>query len=151
MTLVYLAIHLIGENTIAITGIRDDFSIDVEADGNLYNGIVYNNKKLKVLLFQLKIDGYKVTKIGARAFYDCIELFSIALPEGVTSIGRNAFDGCHSLTNITIPSSVKTIGTDAFTYCWDLTNITIQKGSPLNTSSANYPWGASASKIIFEQ
>lgn len=85
------------------------------------------------------------------AFYDCIKLFSIALPEGVTSIGRNAFDGCHSLTNITIPSSVKTIGTDAFTYCWDLTNITIQKGSPLNTSSANYPWGASASKIIFEQ
>ena len=68
-----------------------------------------------------------VTTIAERAFYSCISLTSVTIPEGVTSIGNNAFSGCSSLTSITIPDSVTSIGDDAFAGCKNLTSIIIPK------------------------
>ena len=42
---------------------------------------------------------YNVTSIGYRAFYDCIGLTSVTIPEGVTSIGSSAFMFCSGLTS----------------------------------------------------
>lgn len=59
---------------------------------------------------------YSVTSIGYAAFYDCININSIIIPNSVTKIGTSAFCGCTKLTSITIPNSVISIGSEAFHY-----------------------------------
>ena len=65
------------------------------------------------------------TQIPAGAFYNCVSLTSITIPNNVITIDKNAFYNCSSLTDITIPSSVTSIGESAFNYCKNLVNITI--------------------------
>ena len=77
---------------------------------------------------------YSVTSIGDGAFYYCLSLTSITIPNSVTSIGSSAFSNCSSLTSITIPNSVTSIGNDAFSYCSSLTSITI----PNSVTSIGY-------------
>ena len=72
-----------------------------------------------------KINGKKVVKIGAEAFYSRKGLKSIIIPSSVTSIGLRAFCYCTGLTSITIPNSVKVIDNRAFSYCSGLTSLTI--------------------------
>ena len=71
------------------------------------------------------LGGYPVTKIGYQAFYKCISLTSVTIPDNVTSIGERAFYDCNSLASITIPDSVTTIGSSACSGCTGLTSVTI--------------------------
>ena len=71
------------------------------------------------------LDGYSVSSIGDRAFYECRSLTAITLPEGLTSIGDGAFSLCSSLTAITLPEGLTSIGDSAFTACHSLTAITL--------------------------
>ena len=48
------------------------------------------------------------------AFYDCVSLQTITIPDTVTYIGSGAFRGCTLLQSITIPSSVTYIGSNPF-------------------------------------
>ena len=57
---------------------------------------------------------YSITRIGASAFYGCIGLTSITIPNSVTDIDYDAFRGCIGLTNITIPNRITYIGLSAF-------------------------------------
>ena len=70
-------------------------------------------------------EGYSVTAIGNRAFYNCSGLNSITIPNSVTNIGDLAFYKCLGLTSITIPNSVATIGYAAFSNCSGLISLTI--------------------------
>ena len=74
------------------------------------------------------IEGVPVTAIGNSAFYNCYNLTSITIPDGVTTIGNSAFYNCDSLRNITIPDGVTSIGYSAFYGCDGLTSITIPDG-----------------------
>ena len=67
----------------------------------------------------------EVTSIGNNAFFGCLSLTSITIPDNVTTIGKNAFFGCSSLTSITIPDNITTIGNYAFSACSGLASITI--------------------------
>ena len=64
-----------------------------------------------------------VKKIGDDAFYECSQLSSVILSNGVTSIGKMAFYNCSNLTSITIPNTVTEIGDDAFARCEKLSEI----------------------------
>ena len=64
--------------------------------------------------------GNNLTDIGDCAFYGCISLQQIAIPDGVTSIGSFAFYGCISLQQIAIPDGVTSIGSFAFFRCTSL-------------------------------
>ncbi|MDE6792283.1 MAG: leucine-rich repeat domain-containing protein, partial [Muribaculaceae bacterium] len=66
--------------------------------------------------------------IGAYAFYDNKEVYSIIMPEGLESIGEFAFAGCELLENQILPSTLKEIGNGAFAYCTSLTEISLPEG-----------------------
>ena len=66
-----------------------------------------------------------VTNIGEAAFYGCYRLTSVTIPNGVTSIRNDVFRDCRSLTSVTIPNSVTSIGIGAFYGCSGLTSVTI--------------------------
>ncbi len=59
------------------------------------------------------------------AFYNCVGLTSITIPDSVASIGSYAFCGCDGLTSITIPDSVTSIGYNAFYNCSSLNAVHI--------------------------
>ncbi|MGN0620725.1 MAG: leucine-rich repeat protein, partial [Porcipelethomonas sp.] len=91
--------------------------VDEDQDGN-YDYIKINNCDTYAVSVNIpaEIDGLPVTSIEDSAFYNCLSIESIAIPDSITSIGENAFCGCTSLESITIPETVETIGTNAIGY-----------------------------------
>ncbi len=67
------------------------------------------------------LDGYAVTAVGDRAFYQNRTLRSLTVPPSVTALGHRALAGCTSLTALSLPDTVATIGADAFSNCTSLT------------------------------
>lgn len=55
-----------------------------------------------------------VTRIGTRAFYECLEMKSLTIPSSVKSIGNEAFARCSALEGLTIPDGVEEIGEASF-------------------------------------
>ena len=100
-----------------------DFEYVVLADGTVeitdYIGI---ESELEI---PLKIDGYVVTSIGNRAFYDDDVLTVVLIPSNVKSIGLSAFDNCSFLTKVILEEGLRTIDAWAFYNCDSLTSITI--------------------------
>ena len=87
------------DGTIIITG----YSLEPEGDLNI----------------PAKIDGKKVSEIGARAFWNMTGFTgALTIPAGITGIGDYAFSGCNELTGeLVIPKGVTSIGNRAFTNC----------------------------------
>jgi hypothetical protein len=73
------------------------------------------------------IEGLPVTRIGYRAFYQCLELFSVVVPDSVTVFDEQAFGGS-GLTSIVIPDSVTELGYACFNGCRVLTTVVIGDG-----------------------
>ncbi|MCM1518233.1 MAG: leucine-rich repeat protein [Pseudoflavonifractor sp.] len=71
---------------------------------------------------------YKVTSIGTDAFYGCVGLESVELPNTMITIGSYAFYGCTSLQEIVVPNSVTAIQNSAFENCTGLKSIIIGNG-----------------------
>lgn len=104
-----------GEATVTYKG-------DNGATANTYSGDV-------VIPETVTFEGvvYKVTCIGGYAFYNCKELTSVIIPDGVTSIGDAeggyTFYKCTSLTRIDIPYTVTSLGDGTFYNCTALADI----------------------------
>lgn len=60
---------------------------------------------------------YRVTGIGHNAFYYCLNLNRVTLPNSLTYINNYAFYQCGQLESVTIPSGVTRIGAYAFALC----------------------------------
>lgn len=87
--------------------------------GNILFGAFYNCKNLtSVTLY----DG--VPSIGDYAFYLCNGLTDFSFAQSIKSIGDHAFYGCN-FTDINIPRSVTNIGQSAFRGCDNIESITI--------------------------
>ena len=69
--------------------------------------------------------GKAVTVVAKSAFYECADLKSLVIPNGVTEIGDYALNGCGGLESVSIPDSVLSIGGGAFWECESLESITI--------------------------
>ncbi len=76
-------------------------------------------------------DKYTVTAIGNYAFYSCIYLRNVTIPQSVTSIGDHAFELCRCLTSVTINNAATSIGDSAFQKCEELE--TLKLGEHITT------------------
>ena len=92
--------------------------------------------------------GSDVTSIGESAFYYCMGLTSVTIPDSVTSIGNSAFSDSSSLTSVTIGSGIQEIGAIAFATWGGSVTLTIDKtvaeveamGQTGYDSSTNVPY-----------
>lgn len=100
---------------------------------------------LSEIVIPEKHSGKYVTKITDRAFYNCISLYSITLPNSIVSIGAQAFRDCSSLTSVNIPNSVTSIGDNAFEGCDSLSFISIPNSV---TSIGEWAFASSSSSMI---
>ena len=93
--------------------------------GYIFGADSYSNNGYYVPSTLRKVKITSATSIGNYAFYNCSNLTSIELPDGVISIGDNAFNHCSSLTSIELPDSVASIGGKVFYNCSSLTSIIV--------------------------
>lgn len=67
----------------------------------------------------------KITEIPGHLFYECSNVTSITLPNGITEINESAFNSCSSLSSILLPNSLLKLYSNVFTGCSSLTHIDI--------------------------
>ena len=65
--------------------------------------------------------------IKDKAFYSCIDMKQITIPESIKRIGNHAFFGCESLYRIVFNSSLESICSSCFGYCASLEEIILPK------------------------
>lgn len=70
----------------------------------------------------------KVTSIGKMAFFYCVGLKEITIPENIVKIDDMAFYWCDQLETVSLPESMRVIGENAFTLCKSLKNVIINEG-----------------------
>lgn len=106
-----------------------------------------NNMPANVII-PSEYNGAAVTVINYAAFYQCVRLCSIVIPDSVTTIGNSAFGFCSNLQSVTIGNAVTLIDDWAFSWCEALCTITLPDS--LNTIGGNaFAICDSLVKIVF--
>ena len=84
------------------------------------------------------IDGYSVISIGGNAFYGCLGLTSITIPNSVTSIAINAFKDCSGLTSVTVKAETPLTITDGVFTNRTKATLYVPAGSKAAYEAADY-------------
>lgn len=95
-------------------------------DANAYKGDIVIPATVEYGMTQLK-----VREIGNHAFFNCPDLKSVQIPEGIIMIGQQAFSHCSSLTEIPLPSTMYSIGDYAFEFCEGIRSVSIPAGTEM--------------------
>lgn len=69
-----------------------------------------------------------VTVIGRDAFRYCTKLEHVSTGNGVTELDQELFSGCVALADAVVGNSVVYIGTNCFNHCIELSNLTLPDG-----------------------
>lgn len=83
-------------------------------------------------------DNSQLTSIGAWAFFQCINLRTLSIPEGVTTIGNGAFYGCAYLKDLVLPSTLEVIDDNGFALCSQLRKMTVHAVEPPAVDSKTF-------------
>ncbi len=108
----------------------------IEADGLCYrelpNGTLAVNRPVLpeeevtgAVKIPAEVNGKRVTALDPFAFYNCVKLKEVVIPEGVTAVGDGAFLRCEKLSAVTLPDGLLSIGESCFEYCGSLKKITL--------------------------
>lgn len=103
----------------------DESYFTVNATGEMITGLTDEGKTKTSLVIPYKINGVKITSIYDGAFYNCILLTKIIIPNSVLNIGLVAFKNCSALIEIKIPNNVSRLRDSIFAECSSLTKIII--------------------------
>lgn len=76
--------------------------------------------------------------IDEYSFYNCSNLSSVTISDGVISIKTNAFSGCFKLKSVELPDSVINLWRYAFFACTGLTSVTFSNNIPAISQGCFY-------------
>lgn len=101
-------VDYIGSSAFAGTAVGTlNFAADVELGANAFEGC----KSLTSVTFA----DTQTKKLGNKAFYECSNLATFNLPDGITEIGEDCFNGtAYSGETLQLPKKLKTLGNGAF-------------------------------------
>lgn len=110
----------------------DGISYDVLSESDKTAFVAHQSKDIAgdvQIPSQVSYEGtvYTVTKIGARAFYECAELTSVRLPDNIIEIGDDAFIRCRKLKDINIPKNLQRLGEMVFVLCEGIEELALPK------------------------
>lgn len=97
--------------------------------GLLFGGDKYSNNKSYVPTSLKNVELKKITELSDNAFYECINVKTVVLPESLTSIGTAAFYGCSALEKANVGANVSKIGANAFARCSSMKKIEVDRNN----------------------
>ena len=111
-------------------GVEMTFKVISETDktcqlGANWECCLADNSVTGTLTIPANPNGYKLTTIGERAFYEANSLEKIVIPETVTEIDSYAFGYCSSLTTVNLTASLKKLGDFVFRECMALKEVSV--------------------------
>lgn len=116
------SVEFIGIGAFYATGISE---INLPNSVKTISKLAFANAHIK------KINLSRGLKYAAeRVFYNCQNLTTISIPEGVTTIDYEAFKDCVNLTEISLPTTLTDIELEAFSNCSSLAKIKVYFSDP---------------------
>lgn len=129
-----------------IASLTDKGHYDIEIEGQFSNIDILTsiaeaiNENENISSVRLDLSKAELGGVPNAAFYNCIKLTNIILPDkkdngygtsygGVESINQNAFAGCTNLVSITLPLSLNYIDPTAFDDCTSLATVNYYGGN----------------------
>ncbi len=97
--------------------------------GMLFGADAYRNNGSYVPRSLEKVTITKITELSDYAFYYCMNVREINLPDTLTVIGDNAFFNCSRLETAKIGENVVSIGNNAFARCSSLVKISVDENN----------------------
>lgn len=110
-------------------------NVDIPASVQEIGDRVFENCRM---LNTVTFNGENLIRIGNWAFFQCLQLQNIAIPEGVTEIGYAAFYACAYLNEVSLPSSIQQIGDQAFASCLRMTKMHVDAVIPPTIDSKTF-------------
>ncbi|MBO5868374.1 MAG: leucine-rich repeat protein, partial [Oscillospiraceae bacterium] len=104
------------DGKLTISGEGEMFYYDTKADVPWWN--------YKETVTSAEVEAGMTGRLTRFAFYNCVNMESASLPEGVTFLGSSAFFGCSSLKEIVIPNTVTGMSSTVFGENRSLTTVT---------------------------
>lgn len=101
----------------------------------------------KDVVIPSELDGKKVTKLNAEAFYS-MDVVSVKVPDTVVYIGRIAFGECRELEKIWLSASVAELGYAVFSNCSSLATIEVDEKNTAFVAEDNILYTKNKEELI---